>query len=89
MVEAILHLLIDHARAEIREAAGTTVPEAIEEFMAPFALAVRVIRLARRACRDIWVNAALGHRLGLVGRRSGLGNFFVIPWLGLQRSLKI
>jgi len=69
IIDAILHLLIDHAGAEICEAAGTTVTEAIHEPVAPVTLAIRVIL---RAPRGIRIHSTLGHRLCLVLGRTGL-----------------
>lgn len=85
VINAGLHLLIDHAGAEIREAACATVAEAIKEIMAPITLAVRVVLMTRRSVR---VHARLGHRLPWVDRRAGLvalrrRTFFIVPLLWL------
>jgi hypothetical protein len=89
MINARFHLLIDHAGAEIRETAGTTIAEAIEEVMAPVTLAVRVVLVATpwRTPGNIGIHATLGHRLRLIEWWTSLvalrrrGNFFAKPCL--------
>jgi len=91
MIKAILHLLVDHAGAEICETAGTTVTEAIHEVMAPIALAIRVvlIRAPGRTSGTVGIHATLGHRLCLIDWGIGLvtlrnrSALFTIPCLEL------
>jgi len=74
IIKAILHLLVDHARAEICETAGTTVTEAIHEVMAPIALAIRVVLIwaPGRTSWTVGIHITLGQRLCLIAWRIGL-----------------
>jgi hypothetical protein len=78
VIKAGLHLLVDHAGAEIREAESATVAEAIEETMAPITLAVRVVLMT--PCGNVGIHARLRHGLPWVTRRRRA--FFTIPRLG-------
>jgi hypothetical protein len=64
-IDTILYLLVDNAGAEICEAAGTTIAEAIEEAVGPFTPAARVVL---RTTGDVGIHARLWSRLGLVNR---------------------
>jgi class 3 adenylate cyclase len=70
MVKALLHHLIDHARAEIRQTAGTTIAEAIEKIVAPVTLAVRVVMMTTPG--NVGIHGTLSHRLRLLDRRASL-----------------
>jgi hypothetical protein len=91
MIKAILHLLVNHARAEICEAAGTTVTEAIHEVMTPTTLPIRVIltRVPGRTSGTVGIHTTLGHRLCLIDWWIGWvalrnrGALFVVSCLGL------
>jgi hypothetical protein len=95
MIKASLHLLIDHARTEICETAGTAITKTIHEVMAPFALAVCVVLMGApgRTSRSAGIHTTLRHRLRLIDWWTGLvalrnrGTLFAITCLGLWRTV--